>query len=69
MQIIRELKYFDEKNFPQYGSDDDFCLRALEKGYPVYISWDAKVFRSMNTTSTGVAFKKASLLIFLKSFF
>jgi GT2 family glycosyltransferase len=69
IKILKELNYFDEIAFPQYGSDDDFALRVKKKGYKVYISWDAKLFRHMETSSKGVSFNKGSKKVFLKSFF
>jgi len=67
-QVLKFLNYFDEK-LPQYGSDDDFALRAIKSGFPVYISWDAKVFDHVDMTSAGTAYLSTSVLQFYKSFF
>ena len=32
-ELFREVGGFDEKNFPAYGGDIDFCWRVFEKGY------------------------------------
>lgn len=66
--ILKELNYFDEK-FPQYGSDDDFGLRAIKAGYKVLISRDLKIFENTRLTSKGAAFNKDGTITFIKSFF
>lgn len=66
--ILQELNYFDER-FPQYGSDDDFGLRAIKKGYEIYISWDARIFEDITLTSKGTPFNKPSFKEFFFSFF
>jgi|KBSMisStandDraft_5_1062788.scaffolds.fasta_scaffold00065_32 GT2 family glycosyltransferase len=37
-QLIHDIGYIDEKNFPQYFGDSDFFLRAGYKGYRMMIS-------------------------------
>ena len=32
-ELFREVGGFDEKNFPAYGGDIDFCCRIFERGY------------------------------------
>ena len=65
----KEIGFFDDKNFPQYGSDDDFTLRLIKKGHPCYVSWDAKIFDDPLLTSVGSAITKPALGNFMKSFF
>lgn len=67
-KILRALNYFDEK-FPQYGSDDDFGLRAIKAGYKVLISRDLKIYENTKLTSKGAAFNKDGTRTFIKSFF
>jgi GT2 family glycosyltransferase len=67
-QLIEELDYFDER-FPQYGSDDDFGLRAIKKGYKLFVCYDARIIENTKTTSAVIAYNKASLPSFIKSFF
>jgi GT2 family glycosyltransferase len=67
-KILRELNYFDER-FVQYGSDDDFCLRAQKKGYKTYISWNAKIYSEEMLTGTGSPIIKQSLWSFTKNLF
>lgn len=47
------LNYFDEKHFPQYGSDDDFALKANKNGVPVYISFKCQLFDNTELTGKG----------------
>lgn len=67
-RILKQLHFFDEQ-LPQYGSDDDFCLRASQLGFPVYISYKAKVFSKDELTAIGHPSRKASLPTFIASFF
>jgi GT2 family glycosyltransferase len=67
-QIAVDLNLFDPR-FPQYGSDEDFCFRAISKGYPAFICWDARVFVHDELTSKGSAFLQQKFPVFLGSFF
>jgi len=67
-QIVKALKGYDE-SFIQYGSDTDFCFSATEKGYPIYISFDAQIYCHEKLTSEGSQFRNPSFLVFLKSLF
>lgn len=67
-KIAMDLNLFDPE-FPQYGSDEDFCYRAIKKGYPAYVCWDAKVFVHDELTSKGSAFLQQKPSIFFGSFF
>jgi GT2 family glycosyltransferase len=67
-KTLKDLNYFDEF-FMQYHSDGDFCLRAKEKGYKVYVSWDAVVFSHMGLTSSSSSFKKQTFNDFINTFF
>lgn len=64
---FNKIGLFDE-NLVQYGSDDEFAIRARKAGIPVYISWNAKVYNHLLMTSEGTPFRKDSLWKFLKSF-
>lgn len=66
--VLVEMNYFDEI-FIQYASDDDFCLRAANKGYKVFVSWDVKVFCHENLTGKGRPFLNESVTEFTKQFF
>lgn len=66
--IFKHIGFYDER-LVQYGSDDEFCLRAKLNGYPVYISWNALIYNHTMLTSKGSAFKKEKLIVFIQSFF
>lgn len=68
MDVFTKIGYYNQK-LVQYGSDDDFVLRAKKKGIPVYISWNARIFNHAMLTSQGSAFKQESLKNFFGSFF
>jgi GT2 family glycosyltransferase len=51
-KLFNQLNGFDEQ-LPQYGSDDDFCLRATKAGHPVNISYDAIVHSHHTLTGAG----------------
>lgn len=65
--IFKKIGYFDE-NLVQYGSDDEFVIRARNAGIPVFISWNAIVYIHHLMTSEGTAFRKDALGKFIKSF-
>lgn len=67
MNILKDLKYFD-KNLVQYGSDDDFCLRAQKLGYSVFVSYDAVVYSHVELTGAGNPVNKGSIWTLIKSF-
>jgi GT2 family glycosyltransferase len=62
------IGFYDE-NLVQYGSDDDFILRAKKSGINCFISWNAHVYNHLTMTSEGTAFRKDSFFKFLNSFF
>lgn len=66
-EVIDEIGMLDEK-LVQYGSDDEFCIRANLINIPVYISWNAIIYNHTNLTSEGAIYK-SSFLTFIKSFF
>ena len=66
--ILKRLHYFDEK-FPQYGSDDDFVLRAWEHGYKAFISYDSQIISLPEYTSNGAPHNKPSFGNFLYNMF
>jgi GT2 family glycosyltransferase len=67
-EVFVKIGFYDEK-FVQYGSDDDFILRAQKSGIKCFISWNAVIYNHMNLTSEGTAYRKDNLLKFIKSFF
>jgi len=68
IETVQNLSFFDS-NFKQYHSDADFSLRADKKGIQSYISWDAKVYSNIKSTSSSSSFVKSSFSNVIKSFF
>jgi GT2 family glycosyltransferase len=50
--IVKDVGYFDSKNFPQYHGDSDFFLRAQNKGYKAFVIPTLKIWN--NEASTGL---------------
>ena len=66
--VFRKIGLYDEKLI-QYGSDDDFILRARKAGFPVYISFNAIVYNHSSLTSIGRGFNNETLYDLTKSIF
>jgi len=54
--IIQEVGYLDEKNFPQYHSDIDYSLRAVDKGYKNKVYHKLRLLNDAETT--GISHKE-----------
>ncbi len=67
--VIKKLNLLDEKNFPQYGSDDDLALRGWKNGYKVLLSYSSRIIDRTQDTSKGTAFRQDKLSVFIRSFF
>ncbi|MGE5458726.1 MAG: glycosyltransferase family 2 protein [Methanococcaceae archaeon] len=67
-KTFKELNAFDEK-FIQYGSDDDFCLRASKRHKKIFVCWDAGIFCKVLMTGKGTPYIRQPFLTFLSSFF
>lgn len=67
ISVFNKIGLFDEKLI-QYGSDDEFTMRARKAGLPVYISWNARVYNHLMMTSEGTTFRKDTFWKFIKSF-
>jgi GT2 family glycosyltransferase len=65
--VFHQLGLLDEKLI-QYGSDDDYIMRAVKKNIPVYISLDAQVLNYSNLTSKERNVSSQSIIGFLHSF-
>lgn len=68
INILKKIGFFDSK-LPQYGSDDEFCLRAKKNGFKVYVSWDSIIYSHHELTGDGSPILKQSFLNYTKSFF
>ena len=62
--IVAEVGYLDEKNFPQYHADIDYSLRAIYKGYKNIVYHELGLLN--DTETTGISHKKDKSL---KDFF
>jgi GT2 family glycosyltransferase len=65
--IFDKIGMYDEQ-LVQYGSDDEFAIRARKAGLPVFISWNARVYNNLLMTSEGTTFRKDPFWKFMKSF-
>ena len=66
---IKSVGYFDE-TFPQYGSDEDFSLRAAYAGIRSYISYNAIVYSNIESSDKSSVFlRTVGLSNFIKSLF
>lgn len=43
-EVFRKIGLFDARWLPHYGADDDFTLRARERGFDIYCNYDARLF-------------------------
>lgn len=68
IEILTEINYFDE-TFKQYFSDFDFCLRANEKGYESYITWNTNIYSHVKLTSSSSSFIRSDTLAVFKDYF
>ncbi|MDA9555551.1 glycosyltransferase [Pelobium sp.] len=64
--ILEEVNYFDNINFPQYHGDIDFFLRAKEKGHSAYSIPNLTIYNDKETTGMNVAksMKDLKLMLF-----
>ncbi len=69
VSVLKKINLFDEKSFPQYGSDTDFCYRAAKIGSKIYVSYDSVVYSDWEKTGQGSPFIKQPLNLFLKNVF
>lgn len=67
-EILRGIGLFDER-LPQYGSDDEICLRASKFGYQVLVSWDSIIFSHHEMTGAGSPILKQSFGKYIGTFF
>lgn len=67
--VINSVGYFDE-SFPQYGSDEDFSLRAMGAGVKSFVSFKAIVYSDIRSTDKSSVFLSHGYFVnYLKSFF
>jgi GT2 family glycosyltransferase len=66
-KLLKELRGFDA-SLIQYGSDDDFCLRAAKQGVDIRVCYDAVVRSYEAMTGVGNPSRGDSLLTVIKGF-
>ena len=49
-KVFNQIGLYDEKNFPHYAADEDFSLRAKNKGWDLLISTGSVVYSHVNET-------------------
>ena len=67
-KIFQLIGYFDEK-FPQYGSDEEFCLCARKHGFDILIDCDSIIYSHLEQTGKGSLLLKQNLKSLTHSFF
>lgn len=66
IQILDEIGYWDDVNFPQYYGDIDYTLRAFEAGYKIIVSSDLILYNDTKASSFN---QEKSLKKYWKSLF
>lgn len=69
LNIIRDVGYFDNINFPQYFGDADYMYRARRKGYeiiynPSSVCWNNREQTGFHIKDNKVTFEKIKNLLF-----
>jgi len=55
-KAVDNLGLLDSKNFPQYGGDPDYALRAYTSGFPMYTTKSSIVF--LDVSNSGMSVRK-----------
>ncbi|MBF8271542.1 MAG: hypothetical protein HW380_647 [Magnetococcales bacterium] len=64
-QVVTRIGFWDDRWFPQYAGDADYCLRAKQAGFTITVLPDLKIWN--DTSSSGLPHKNR-LDLFLRSF-
>lgn len=67
LSVFKQLGELDERLI-QYGSDDDYVMRALKMNIPAFISFDAMVLNHTKLTSKERDIKSQSIRTYMNSF-
>ena len=67
--VIKKVGLFDDKNFPQYRSDEDYGIRCINAGINVYIATSAIVNNSRANTGWDHTIHKVTFREFYRSLF
>jgi GT2 family glycosyltransferase len=66
--VFREVGVYDAKNFPHYGADYDFSLRACRLGYLLLLNSSCYLYSKTNLTGISNVDNKISFAAWLTSF-
>jgi len=64
--IFKQVKYFNNNDFPQYKGDADYCLRAKELGFHLFAVPELKIWNDVS--NTGLGFYNSTFKNFIRSF-
>jgi GT2 family glycosyltransferase len=66
--LFRRYGVFDEVNLPSYYSDFDYFLRCRQRGIPLYIAADAKVYIDDTRTTLATNLGNLTMREFLETY-
>ncbi len=66
--VFKALNFLDERMI-QYGSDEDFGLRAHKAGYKLFMNYDALIYENEKLTGKGNPRIEKSIIQFTRQFF
>ncbi|MCB9186212.1 MAG: glycosyltransferase family 2 protein [Flavobacteriales bacterium] len=66
--VIEKTGLLDEVRFPQYKSDTDLTLTAVERNIKVIIDYDLVLYNQVDLTGAGASFKKEPIVQFIRGF-
>jgi GT2 family glycosyltransferase len=64
--VAKKIGLWDEKLFPQYFGDTDFCLRAKKAGFPIIV--DPSLIIYNDTSNTGLRAQNGLKILLLSLF-
>lgn len=67
-EVFRKIGLFDFTNFPHYGADYDFSVRAKKNDFDLFVNTQAIIYSRYDSTGLGNIAMKENLPTFLKSF-
>jgi len=61
-EVFKQIGFFDERFF-LYFEDSDFCLRARNNNFKIYITPESTVYHNKDTSFNSMTFKKIFYLL------
>lgn len=68
-EIFRNIGYYNNTYLPHYHSDNEFLIRAHNRGYRIFICYDAYLYSHQDKTGYGTKASKPDMIPFINSFF